>query len=156
MPGQRNKGSNEPSDKTPIGKFRKVFPKLEKPSESLPTMPKTITHMSSEKLGDIHAHYSAWREYTEDLLNDSMAELLTKQEVYDYERDKKYLLISGKNNTERDAKINTDERLRELSVPLSEADLYHELLLKKLESFNNCLATISREISRRGNLAYAK
>ena len=90
------------------------------------------------------------REYTEDLLQDSLCEQLKLQEEYEIQYGAKLLLISGKNKDERQAKIFDEfPQIKKIYLSLGEAEMYHTLLQKKLESFTNCLTVISREITRR-------
>jgi hypothetical protein len=149
MPPPRNKDKPK---LTPLQRFRKNFAEKAKPDNDV-DLPNKISVLSSDKLSDLQNHYSAWREFTEDLLVNSLAEATSARIKYEYEYDVKLLqfIPQTKTKVQAEAKTRVSEDIRKLYVSLSEAELYHELLGKKLESYNNALATISREITRRGN-----
>ena len=136
--------------KKPMDKFRKIYGSIEQPEKKAPAMPVTISDITSDKLSNLMTRYTAWREYTEDLLQDSLCEQLKLEEEYEIQYGSKLLLISGKNKDERQAKIfNEYPQVKKIYLSLGEAEMYHTLLQKKLESFTNCLTVISREITRR-------
>lgn len=137
---------------TPIKRFRKIFVKLTPPTTVAPKMPTSIAILTGEKLSDLMNLYTAWREFTEDILQESLVEFMNQKQVYEYEREKQLLLLERTLKVaEKEATLNTDNKLRKLFLDLSQAEMYHTLLSNKLETFTNCLTVISREISRRSN-----
>lgn len=134
--------------------FREYFRKIPKPEEKAPKLPIQISHLDLNRLSDLQTRYTAWREYTEDLMTESLTELTRAKEKYSYEWDKKLLLLPKMTRSLQEAALNTDDYLHALDVSLTEAQLYHDLLTKKLESYTNCLAVISREITLRGQKPY--
>ena len=150
MPPPRDKKSEK--EETPLQRFRKNCTEKAKPQADV-DLPKNISHLTSEKLSDLQNHYSAWREFTEDCLIDALAESTSARINYEYEYDLKLLQLIplSKTKVHAEAKARTSADIRKLYLSLSSAELYHQLLSSKLESYNNALATISREITRRGN-----
>ena len=131
--------------------FRKLFKRIKKPGDEPPTMPHDIAVMNWDAISNLQSHYSAWREYTEDLMVETLVAITNAKQEYDNVYDPEYILTQGKNKEERDIKVRQNPKVRRKAQELEQAELMHELLGKKLESFNNCLATISREITRRSN-----
>lgn len=69
---------------------------------------------------------------------------------YDLESDKALLRSEASTVTERKAEAKNDPKVARLYKDLSDAEIYCDLLGKKLESFTNVLAMLSRELTRRG------
>lgn len=148
----RDREESTESTKTPLQKFRKHFKQLSKPEEPA-KLPGKISIINSEKLSDLQNMYAAWREFTEDLIIDALAESTSMRHNYEYEFDIALLKMipNCKTKVEAESKTRVDAKIRKLSLSLSESELYYKLLCDKLESYNNVLATISREITRRSN-----
>jgi hypothetical protein len=127
----------------------KGFNPLSAPEIPIPTFPANIASKSLDDLGDIMSFYAVWREYTEDLHLRAVAEYSQQKEKYDYEWQKLFLSVNGRNNTEREAKIAMNPEIIVERAYLIEAEMYKEMLSAKLLSFNNAIAVVSREISRR-------
>jgi hypothetical protein len=144
----REVGANE----TPSRHFRKFFKQVNKPEEE-PKLPKEISKLSAEKLSDLLNHYSAWREFAEDLQVEALVDYTQKLESYNFSYDKTFLIESknSKSVKEADAKVSTSLQIRNLYLDLQSAELYNTLMSKKVESLSNVIAIISREITRRGN-----
>lgn len=151
MPPLRNKQEDK-KPLSPLKRFRSNFAEKSKPDDDA-ELPKKISVLKSEALSDLQNHFAAWREFTEDLLVDALAESTTARIKYEYEYDIKLLMYipQCKTKVQAESKTRVAEDIRKLYVSLSEAELYHQLLSNKLESYNNALATISREITRRSN-----
>lgn len=131
--------------------FREKFAKVSKPEKDAPTIGKSLFTLSAQQLSDLQTNYTAWREYTEDLLTESLTELMIAKEDYSYHYDIELLKLAENLKVKtKEALLNTSEVLREKTVYLQQVELYHELLGKKFESYTNCLTVISREITRRG------
>jgi hypothetical protein len=143
MPTLKSKESNFAEKR-----FRKYFTKLSKPDEEA-ILPKKLSSLPSDKLSDIQTRYTAWREFTEDLLVEALAEYTRLKEEYEYAFNKKLLVTNAKSLREKEAIVRTDLNIRKLFLSLQEAELYYNLLSSKIESYNNCLTVISREITRR-------
>lgn len=135
---------------TPLERFRKVFTDIAPPKGGLPTLHTTISEISSDELGNILARYSAWREFTEDRHIESIAVYAECKSVYDNACDKAMLKSNGATVTERKASAKVSSDVSLLASKVLEAETYMELLGGKLESFSNVLATLSRELTRRG------
>jgi hypothetical protein len=127
----------------------KGFDPLSAPEIPIPTFPASIASKTLDDLGDIMSFYAVWREYTEDLHLRAVADYTRQKEAYDFEWQKIFLSVNGRNNTEREAKIAANPEIIVLRALLIEAEMYKEMLSAKLLSFNNAIAVISREISRR-------
>lgn len=136
--------------KDPLSKFREVFSEISAPKGGLPTMPTTVAELASEKLGDMIARYTAWREFTEDRHMEACAVYAQCKSEYDLACDKAVLTSSAATVTERKADAKTSEKVVSLYKDLQEAEIYRDLLAGKLESFSNVLAMLSRELTRRG------
>jgi hypothetical protein len=133
-------------------RYNKIFPARRKPAGDIPSIPTSLAILESEKLSDLYTSYAAWREFTEDMVNSALAQMLHKKRQYDFSWDVEFLRIRNGHKTakETDAHLATSKNLAALKNDFEEAELFHTLLQKKLESFNNCLTIISREITRRG------
>lgn len=131
-------------------RFRSVFAKVPIPPNEA-NLPKQLSTLSSDKVSDLQLNYAAWRELTEDLLVEALSDFTYKKSKFDFEFNKKLLITSGSTVKEKEAKVSVDEYIHDLQTSMEEAELYHDLLTRKLESYNNCLAVISREISRRSS-----
>ena len=134
----------------PLKRFRKVFDAVERPKGGLPTMPTKVTTLASDELGDIMAKYVAWREFTEDCHAEACATYAQVKSQYDLESDKALLRSEASTVTERKAEAKNDPKVARLYKDLSDAEIYCDLLGKKLESFTNVLSMLSRELTRRG------
>lgn len=134
----------------PLGRFRKVFDEIEAPKGGLPTMLTKISDESSDKLGNMIARYSAWREFTEDRHMEACAVYAQVKSEYDFSCDKAMLSADGVNVTERKAAARVGLQVSVLAKKVLEAEIYKDLLASKLDSFSNVLAMLSRELTRRG------
>lgn len=134
----------------PLEKFRKIFTELEPPKGGLPTMPTRIADMALDELGNMIARYTAWREFTEDRHMEACAVYSQCKSQYDLEVDKATLTATGDTITERKIEAKTRQHIEILGKKVDEAEIYVGLLAKKLESFSNVLAMLSRELTRRG------
>lgn len=131
-------------------KFRKEFAKSSRPDGELPKMPTRCTGLNLDKLSDLMVKYTGWREYTEDLLNDALPEFTYAKERYEHEKELLILSTKGATVKEKTYKAETDSRIYSLREFYIEKELFYNMLLNKLESYNNCLTIISREITLRG------
>lgn len=131
-------------------KFRSYFIKLAVPDKQ-PELPPKLSSLSSAQVSDLQLIYTAWRELTEDLMVEALAEFTSRKHSFDYEYSKQLLLTTGSSLKEREAKVATNLRIHNLSLHLQRAELYYNMLSSKLESYTNCLTVISREITRRTN-----
>lgn len=134
----------------PLKRFRGVFDNIERPKGGLPTMPTKITNLASDELGDIIARYTAWREFTEDCHAEACAVYAQVKSKYDLESDIALLKSDAPTITEKKASIKLNGKIESLYKELNEAEVYCDLLGRKLESFTNVLAMLSRELTRRG------
>lgn len=132
-------------------KFRTVFDKMGKPSTPVPTFPKKVSSMTSDQLGDYTSQYAAWREFTEDLHFEAVQDKMMLQSKYDYEHAKLMVVAQGDGLNEKKYFALADASLVELRRQLLDAEIYLDIVGSKLDSFNNALAVLSREITRRGS-----
>lgn len=132
-------------------KFRSKFKVVEKPAHNEPRMPNSFVQLSIDQLGNLFSQYGAAREYAEDVVLDANAEFLTLREEYDYE-EAKLMATMDKEKTVANlkAKVQADPTLRELRKSLTQAEIFYKMCLSKLESYNNAISLLSRELSRRG------
>ena len=137
-------------EKSPFQKFRKIFTDIPTPKGGLPTMPTKIYELSSDELGDIIARYTAWREFTEDRHMEACAVFAQCKSEYDLASDREMLNSDAITVTEKKASAKINEKVVSLYKQLSEAEMYKDLLARKLDSFSNVLAMLSRELTRRG------
>lgn len=136
--------------KSAIGRFRGAFRKLETPSKKMPTMPTELAGMNSDQLGNLTSMYGAWREFTEDLHLEANCSYLTLKSRYDYAYSKQLVLQSGSTLTEKKTKVELLPDMQKLAEELLEAELFLSMVAAKLESFNNALTVLSRELTRVG------
>ncbi len=132
-----------------VKSFRKDFPEKNRPSFEL-TLPRSLSTLTSEKLSDVMTKYTAWREFTDDLLIEAFVDYRKTKETYEYEWHKKFLTSSQATKYLKEMKLETDPILKELKAEFIEAEMYYNLLQSKQNSIKDTLAIISREISRRG------
>lgn len=135
---------------TPEQRFRRNFNGVNKPVVKDEFLAK-VSDINSDKLSDLMLTFAAWREFTEDLLMEAFADFTRKTELHDHKYDVTLLTTTGNTVKEKEARTRTDLEVRKLFLSLQEAELYYNLLSRKLESYNNCLTVISREITRRTN-----
>lgn len=134
-----------------IKKFRdKGFNPKQAPNYGEPKMPKEITVLTVGNLGNLMSNYAAWREYTDDMVAEATARVVAAQEEFDFKYAVKFMNIPGDKVTQKKMQLEADPELRKLRQELTEAEMYRDLLSAKQDSFNNAIATISREITRRG------
>ena len=156
MPGKRTQ-INEPTPSTPTGwnaveKYQDLgFLPTARPNAE-PIMPRQISQITSDILGDLQSSYAVWREYSEDNLLKAVATLTQLKTEYDYQYSKRFVLAEGNTDKQKKAYVETDEAIYTKNVELMNAQMLVDLLSSKLESFSNCLTIISREITRRDNL----
>jgi len=155
MPTRKNKTSpvkkeeDEKQDKATV-KFRSAFPKVRIPEGGLPFSKVKISHISSDKLGDLIAQYSAWREYCEDCHISAVSEYTVAKAAYDEMMGREMVLISAGDVTTKKAMAQQADSVKPLSKTLLEKELYWKMISNKLESFTNTLTILSRELTRRG------
>ena len=131
-------------------KFRKVFAQSTKPDQFLTPFPTKISHIADAQLGDMQALYSAWREFTQDLLTSALQAMMARKSEYDYEFAKAVIIAPGDGINEKKFTATADDKLKAKRASLLDAEIYFEMLSKKLESVNECLVVLSREVTRRG------
>lgn len=139
---------------TPLEKFRKSFQIIDLPEKTSPTIGKDLSKFSAEKVSELMTRYTAWREYTEDLLVEALVERTNAEQKYSDKYDQFLLVAEGSNRDLRHANIMQNVEMQKLQRVKMNAEMYHTLLQGKLESFNNCLTIISREISRRSGMPW--
>lgn len=123
---------------------------IERPKGGLPTMPTKVSTLASEELGDMMARYTSWREFTEDCHADACAVYAQVKSQYDLASDRALLEADCETVTEKRAAVKNDPEVAALYKKLNEAEIYVDLLGKKLDSFTNVLTMLSRELTRRG------
>ena len=160
LPQSRNEPSEKNSQvKSNTSKYEKRylegFPNVEKPettTDKPPTMPTAISSVSLDVLGDYMSRYSAWREFAEEQLIRHLPTLLDAQEEYDYKYNKLFVGTSASTVTDKKAIVAADENLRGTYRSYMEADVYKQMLSSRIESYTQCINTLSREITRRGQI----
>lgn len=137
--------------KNPLEKFREVFTELSAPSGGLPTMPTQIATIASDDLGNIISRYTAWREFTEDRHMEACAVYAQCKSEYDLVINTGMVSVSNAGTvTEKRAIAKNSATAIKKYRDLNEAEMYKDLLARKLDSFSNVLAMLSRELTRRG------
>lgn len=131
-------------------RFRSAFDKMGKPDEPVPTFPKKLSSLTSDQLGDYTAKYAAWREFTEDMHFEALQDKMVLQAQYDFEHAKLMVVAKGDGLNEKKYHTLSNEKLNDLRQKLLDADIYLNMVSNKLDSFNNSLSVLSREVSRRG------
>lgn len=137
----------------PVERFnRKAFSEVDTPEERQPKMPGKVSSLTNVQIGDLMAKYAAWREYAEDEHSRELSRLMLMQEEYDSAYDTALIQFSIERLTETATlrKSRVRDMLKGKRMELVTQQSYVDLLANKIESFNNCIAVISREIARRG------
>lgn len=132
-------------------RFRKTgFDEIESPGTRMPIMPddKTIHTQSVMQLSTLIGKYTAWREFAEDQLIVETAKVNILEEQVSALRKKAFIMADG-NVTERKAIAAADEKVLAKSSELTITAAYRDMLAGKVESFTNCLTTLSREVTLR-------
>lgn len=114
-----------------------------------PLMPRQLSTITSDVLGDLMSSYSAWREYTEDKVLRQLSEVTRLRTSYDFNYSKELIVADGGTDKQRKANVDTLNHIHTEFVEYLEANTLFEMLSSKLESYTNSLTIISREISRR-------
>lgn len=123
-----------------------------KPVIPYPKFPTPLSVCSLDTIGDVLGEYAVWRNYTEDLVSYALANLTRVKHDYDMEVAKAYIMVSGKNNTERDAKVSLEPNVSSLAEEQMDSQIYYDMVSSKLGSIEKSIATLSREISRRSQI----
>lgn len=150
MPKLKGGKKKQPEPLTPEEKFRKVFTVREPPEGERPVMTIKVSHCTSDQLSDMYTKYAAWREYAEDQHMDALADYMRKKDAYEYLHDQKYIMAQGESVTDKKAFVNADAEVYEKWRQVLDAEIYMKMLAGKLESYNNILSVLSRELTRRG------
>ncbi len=124
--------------------------KLPEDTEAEPTLPYKISRVNNVNLGNLMSEYGAWREYTEHLLARATTEAAVLKEKYDFAWDVAYQRCSSGTETSKKRALGADQALAAKRINLLEAEMYRDMLLSRVDSYNNALTVISREITRRG------
>ena len=94
--------------------------------------------------------YGAWREYAEQQLVQATAKAATLREYYQYAWDQAYQRCGHGTETAKKRELGADEQLANLRFKVLQAEVYRDMLSGRVDSYNNAIAIISREITRRG------
>lgn len=117
-----------------------------------PLMPRQISQITSDALGDLMSSYAVWREYTEDMLLKSIAKHMEVKTMYDYEYSKVFIMAEGSTDKQKKSFVDVNDHIHKLNIDCTNSQVFVDMLSNKLESFSNCITIISREITRRENL----
>lgn len=150
MPTIKKKILNK--EKTPVDTFEDLgFQPLDKPSEEkMPRMPINITAQNNISLGSLMSRYAAWREYAEDLHERELAKFVMLEEEYQNDYDQQMVIAEGRTLADKKVTVRVIPSLVVKRKKLLEQETLVSLLSSRVESLNNSIATISREITRRG------
>ena len=137
---------------TPLEKFEAMgFKTLEPPEEGkMPKMVNKFSGNSTTAIGDLMAKYAAWREYAEDQHERETGKYVMMNERYENLFDQHMIATEGRNITEKKTVVRAIPELKALRKNLTEQEILVSLLSTRVESLNNSIAVISREITRRG------
>jgi len=119
------------------------------PVEAYPCYPNSITHLSSEELGNLYGLYNAWKELADSDCAEALAQKLYYTEMY----NKMYAVLVANMIGTKDAKNNAaiaDEGLNEISDLLTDSGVYYELISGKQQTISSHIVALSREFTRRG------
>jgi hypothetical protein len=159
MPEIKRTGSKQPSQqkqapRSAVDRYRvKGFSSIGKPAEDPPSIDGSLADYEMDSLAELITKYSNWREYAEELANEQMVTFYTKKAEYEHKEAVFSLTLDGK-PTDKKLAVMANEELNHLRVKLLEEELYYTMLTKKVESFSNTLAVLSREITRRKDSRY--
>jgi len=148
-------GENEERERVSLveNKYLKLgFTFLNRPEIDMPRMPEEMTNLSANELGNYMSTYSAWREYTEDLLMSANLEVIAFEEEYRLQLKKDWITTakrSGQTVKDKEKEIDVSEDIVYLRDKFVDAEMYRDMLASKFESINNAITVLSREITRR-------
>lgn len=152
-PKTKSKTDTDEKDLTPkTGKelFRSHFKPLLAPEGGMPHLPTRIAHVNSDKLGDLIAQYSAWREFCEDIHLSAVSDYIEAKAKHTTKFAELMIQATADDVTTKKAIVENNEDMKDLSAKLVQSEVYKEMIAAKLESFSNSLAMLSRELTRRG------
>lgn len=144
--------ATDADERSPVKRFERLgFKELKPPSEdAVPKMPKKITVKNNKELGDLMSEYAAWREYAEDKHQRELATYTVMNEEYDTLFDVEIIKQVKGSVTEKKASVRVIPEVKKLRLELLEQETLVDLLASKVDSLNNCVSLLSREITRRG------
>lgn len=154
MPGDKVRRGAENTDSLATKKFKSFgFGLPVRPDGSEPSCPKAFSDIPSDKLGNIMANYSAWREYSQNLYNAEYPNKIRLKEDYEFKVYRKEVELGGaKRLKEIKSAVQSDESIRKLRLQLLDSETMCEMLSHKIENYGEVISSISREISRRSSL----
>jgi hypothetical protein len=154
MPGEKKRDGREldsPDEKV-LAKYRRLgFGKPIKPEQDAPKLPRNISDITLDKVGNFINAYTAWREYTENLYNEELPKLVVLKEEYDYLYQVILISTLGKDVTTKKASVNANEEVRAKYREKMEQEMFTDMLAQKIETYSNIIASLSRELTRRTN-----
>lgn len=133
-----------------VKRFReKGFTQVNLPDEAKPKMLTNLADRNLKEIGNLMSNYAAYREYAEEEHSMAVQRYSLLKEEYDFAYAVKFNSLPGDKVTHKKTVVEADQALHFKRMKLLEEEMYMNLLGDKVESFNNCLAVISREIARR-------
>jgi type IV secretory pathway protease TraF len=141
---------------TALDKFTDWGLSFNKPESDQIELPRDITAISSEELGELFTRLTAWTDYIASQLVHAQLEERASLKLLEYNEN--ILLVKrlgagvrGERVTTVKAEIAIDENIVKLSNQYEEKYAYRKLVEMLLNNHERDLSLVSREITRRSN-----
>lgn len=139
-----------------VAKLNELGLVIRKPSSELGELPRDITDLSSEQLGEKFTILTAWADYSASLLAVAQIEERAAQRKLDLLENtllvrKMGTAVKGERITLVKAQINLDQDVQDLSQIYEDKYAYRKLVEMMLGNYERDIALISRELTRRSN-----
>ena len=115
--------------------------------------PDNIGDLSSDQLGEHLAWWSGWAAYTRWHMSRAETNYTAAEKRLTLESAKRLYLCKSQYKTISEAKnyVLQEEEIQRLEIEVMKKDAFRSMLKALLEGYESKYATISREITRRGN-----
>jgi hypothetical protein len=139
-----------------VAKLNELGLTIRKPASELGELPRDITELSSEQLGEKFSILTAWADYAASLLAIAQIEERSAQRKLDLLENtllvrKMGTAVKGERITLVKAQINLDQDVQDLSQLYEDKYAYRKLVEMMLGNYERDIALVSRELTRRSN-----
>lgn len=139
-----------------LSKLHELGLSIQRPTMDVGELPRDITLLSSEQLGEKFSILTAWADYAATQLAVAQVEERAAQKKLEYLENR--LLVQrmgvaakGDRITLVKAQIAIDQDVRDLELEYEEKYAYRKLVEMMLSNYERDIALVSRELTRRSN-----
>lgn len=139
-----------------LSKLHELGLSIQRPTMDVGELPRDITLLSSEQLGEKFSVLTAWADYAATQLAVAQVEERAAQKKLEYLENR--LLVQrmgvaakGDRITLVKAQIAIDQDVRDLELEYEEKYAYRKLVEMMLSNYERDIALVSRELTRRSN-----